>query len=728
MLRKRIGTVFDIGTLDHVPLLGKYAENVPTKRRGRGIAMYTLIWDKHGFDVHRENAGLTPAGAEGDEFFGLRRPETCSVSYAEWSMFMRTGNSSTQDINHVLKDSWTRCRNLEVDPGPRKCWNFLPLENLEPKVSRLRNLLLDVEGDVYTAIRDRDLLMTVTTADGYVIRTCGDPATLKQADTLNFGPGALWAESSVGTNAIGTALATGKPTQVFGHEHYCESHHKWSCSAAPFFDPLGNIVGCFDISGPSEGDHTLALTLVLDAVRALEKRLFQQHCAELEHRSGSLVAAAFNSVLTGMLSIDCRGVISDANIAAETILGMSGRRLKGQPADNFFDYGAFLAVRQDGMANTIPMPCRVNPRLMARATPMYSLNGTWVGTVVAVMEPQRAPQRERSTAPALEPTQQQSDGLGRILGRSPAIAKAIGLARKAARTPSTVLLTGESGTGKELFARGIHAESSRADGPFVAVNCGAIAAELIQSELFGYAGGSFTGADRKGRPGKFELADKGTLFLDEIGEMPMSMQVNLLRVLEERRVTRVGGNRSEPVDVKIVAATNKDLEHEAAQGRFRPDLLYRLNVVRIHIPPLRERGDDIDILARAHASRLAGEFALPFQGIEAAALERLRSHHWPGNVRELINALEHALNAMEGHTLRPDDLAEHLRDVPPGPKQCHNSRSDSLRGQEADIIRDALERHGGNISRAARQLGIGRNTLYAKMRRLGIFVHPEGSA
>ncbi|HCU68562.1 MAG TPA: sigma-54-dependent Fis family transcriptional regulator, partial [Desulfomicrobium sp.] len=283
---------------------------------------------------------------------------------------------------------------------------------------------------------------------------------------------------------------------------------------------------------------------------------------------------------------------------------------------------------------------------------------------------------------------------------------------------------GESGTGKELFARGIHAESGRSDGPFVAVNCGAIAPELIQSELFGYTGGSFTGADRKGRPGKFELADTGTLFLDEIGEMPLAMQVNLLRVLEDRKVMRVGGGRAIPVDVKIIAATNKDLEQEAAQGRFRPDLLYRLNVVRIHIPPLRERGSDIETLARAHAERLAREFGLPFQGIEEAALARLRAHHWPGNVRELINAIEHALNAMEGPLLRVGDLAQHLRTSAAAPRTSGKLRSGSLRYQEADIIREVLERHAGNMSRTAKELGIGRNTLYAKMRRLGI---TEGS-
>ena len=682
--------------------------------------MYTLVWDRHGFDVRQEQLVSTGQAGDGRTLAGAARTGSSSVDHAQWLSFVRTGACARPDMDRLLRESWTRCRALDVDPGPRKCWNFVPMERLEPTATRLRQLTAEVERDVYATIKGRSLLLTITTADGHVVRTCGDPSTLKEADKLNFGPGALWAESSVGTNAIGTALATGKPTQVFGPEHYCESHHRWSCSAAPFFDPLGNIVGCFDISGPSDGDHGLALSLVLDAARVLEQRLFQQHCAELEHRTCALVTAAFNSVLTGMLSIDAHGYVADANLAAETLLGLAGSHLKGRPAEQFFDYDTFLARHKDGQPSTMPIVCRTNPRLMARATPMYSLNGNWVGTVVALMEPQRASTRETAVAAGTRAASGREGGLERILGRSEALTRALHLARRAARTPSTVLVCGESGTGKELFARGIHAAGPRADGPFVALNCGAIPAELIQSELFGYAGGSFTGADRKGRPGKFELADKGTLFLDEIGEMPLAMQVNLLRVLEERQVVRVGGSRTVDVDIKIIAATNKDLDVEVAQGRFRADLLFRLNVVRIHIPPLREREGDVDILAQAHADRLAREFGLDFQGIDPAALARLRAHDWPGNVRELVNALEYALNTMDGAVLTEDDLPASLRRIEVRPGARDEARTGSLRDQEAGLIRDALRRHGGNMSRTARDLGIGRNTLYAKMRRLGL--------
>lgn len=681
--------------------------------------MYTLVWDRHGFDVRHERLNLTPPVPGHAQPLAISRAGSCSVDYDQWLAFTRTGKGPSDHMDSLLRESWRRCRELEVDPGPRKCWNFLPQGNLEPSASKIRELTREVEHDVYSCIREHNLLLTITNSDGHVVRTCGNPSTLKDADKLNFGPGALWSEESVGTNAIGTALATGKPIQVFGREHYCESHHGWSCSAAPFFDPLGSIVGCFDISGPCGEDHSLALSLVLDAVRLLEKRLFQQHCAELEHRSCALVTAAFNSVLTGMISIDSKGCIIEASMAAEALLGLPGRSLKGRAADSIFDYDSFLARHKDGTVTTIPLICRTKPALMAKATPLYSMNGTWVGTVVAIMEPQRM-QREVTLPASHAAPQTPAKGLHRILGQSLPLQQAVALAARAARTPSTVLLTGESGTGKELFARGIHEESSRANGPFVAVNCGAMAPELIQSELFGYVGGSFTGADRKGRPGKFELADKGTLFLDEIGEMPLSMQVNLLRVLEERRVVRVGGSKETAVDVKIIAATNKDLEREAAQGRFRADLLYRLNVVRIQIPPLRERAGDIDVLALAHAARLAKEYGLAYERMEPAALKILRAHSWPGNVRELINALEHGLNAMEGRTLRPEHLPAYLQTCEIRVASAECMFPGSLRDKEAELIRTTLEKHDYNMSRTAKELGIGRNTLYAKLRRLGI--------
>jgi transcriptional regulator with PAS, ATPase and Fis domain len=258
----------------------------------------------------------------------------------------------------------------------------------------------------------------------------------------------------------------------------------------------------------------------------------------------------------------------------------------------------------------------------------------------------------------------------------------------------------------------------------VAVNCGAFSEELVQSELFGYREGAFTGAVKRGRVGKFQKADKGVLFLDEISEMPLPQQVNLLRALEERAVVPVGGTSPLPVDVKILAATNKNLRDLVDRGLFREDLYYRLNVVTIAIPPLRERGNDVSLLAEYHLRRLCSSFGLDCPEIAPETLDLLVAHEWPGNVRELINCLEYAANNLSGDRLLPEHLPHYLleRTGGPalGPADARRGEGFLLKQREANAIREALDFHRGNISKTAKALGIGRNTLYAKMDRYHI--------
>jgi transcriptional regulator with PAS, ATPase and Fis domain len=417
------------------------------------------------------------------------------------------------------------------------------------------------------------------------------------------------------------------------------------------------------------------------------------------------------------------------------LLGRPGMSLRGKKAGLLFDYETLLARNKEvGMAtDPVTLSCHVNPDLMVRAAPLFSSGGEWTETVVMVSEPQRI--RSRYDAKALGGKRTQSGavpGFEHVQYASPVMEQTVRKAASVGRTPSTVLITGESGTGKELFARGIHKSGPRADGPFVAVNCGAISPELVQSELFGYAPGAFTGADRKGRMGKFEEAGGGVLFLDEISEMPLAMQVNLLRALEEREVVRVGESRPRPVDVKVVAATNKDLASLVQEGRFREDLFYRINVVGLHIPPLRERAGDVELLALHHAKRLAREFGQRLEGIDPQALAAMRGHGWPGNVRELVNCVEYAVNTMRGGVIRVEDLPGSIAPQKPRPVEQPQdtviipSRSGEcgfkLQAVEAETIREALRFHGGNISKTAKALGIGRNTLYTKLEKFNIAV------
>ena len=320
-----------------------------------------------------------------------------------------------------------------------------------------------------------------------------------------------------------------------------------------------------------------------------------------------------------------------------------------------------------------------------------------------------------------------------IIGASPPMKRVFETVRKVAASESTVLITGESGTGKELVARSIHAESPRAEGPFIPINCAAIPTELLERELFGHEKGAFTGAVRP-RPGRFELAHGGTLFLDEIGEMSPLLQVKLLRVLQERSFERVGGTRSIQVDVRIIAATNRDLEAEVKEGRFREDLYWRLNVIPIEIPPLRMRREDIPLLVDHFLERFASRNGRPGPSIKPEAMRALLDYPWPGNVRELENLLERLTVLAEGPAIGLEDLP---------PRILGGDGSDPLLTQpmfslpegglklqeevarlERCLIQQALQRAGGVKKRAADLLGMKRTTLIEKMKKLGMMEAP----
>jgi transcriptional regulator with PAS, ATPase and Fis domain len=290
-----------------------------------------------------------------------------------------------------------------------------------------------------------------------------------------------------------------------------------------------------------------------------------------------------------------------------------------------------------------------------------------------------------------------------------------------------VLVVGETGTGKELFAHAIHAASQRRSGPFIKLNCAAVPAELLESELFGYEEGAFTGAKRGGKPGKFEMAQNGTLFLDEIGDMPPAMQVKLLRVLQEREVERIGGTVTHPVDIRIIAATAKSLEKMVADGSFRADLYYRIHVIPIYVPPLRERREDIATISDNYLARIATEAGEPKRAMSKELLGVMKTYDWPGNVRELHNVLERAVTMTRSEQLLPEHVPEYLlRVMPQGAGQSQPATLAHARAEaERKAILDALDAADGNKSRAAAILQIHRVKLYEKMKRHGVAYVPK---
>lgn len=306
-----------------------------------------------------------------------------------------------------------------------------------------------------------------------------------------------------------------------------------------------------------------------------------------------------------------------------------------------------------------------------------------------------------------------------IMGVSATIEKAKKYARKAAKSDSTVLIIGESGTGKELFAHSIHNESDRSMGAFVKVNCAAIPLELLESELFGYEEGSFTGANKGGKVGKFEIADGGTIFLDEIGEFPIHMQVKLLRVLQEREIERIGGLGSKPINVRVIIATNRNLEEMVENSEFRLDLYYRIKVMQLNVPSLRERSEDIELLAKHFLDKYQQLMNKNIQGISSEAVHYLQNYSWPGNIRELENTIERALNLLEdGEVLTPKHLPRNIANSKPPSSII--PLAEVLEDVERKTIVEALQALDGNKSEAARKLGISRTSLYEKMNKFGL--------
>jgi two-component system response regulator AtoC len=331
------------------------------------------------------------------------------------------------------------------------------------------------------------------------------------------------------------------------------------------------------------------------------------------------------------------------------------------------------------------------------------------------------------------PEEPSERGRFRLVGQSPAIRQIYGVVEKVANTPSTVLISGESGTGKELIARALHENSTRHAGPFIKINCAAIPKTLMESELFGYDKGAFTGAVGA-KPGRFELAHGGTLFLDEIGEIPVEMQVKLLRVLQESEFERVGGIKTIKVDVRLVTATNRDLLEEIAAGNFREDLFYRLNVVPIQIPPLRERREDIPLLAEHFIAKFNERLKKQIVSISPEAVAELVGYNWPGNIRELENLMERTILFCEGPEIRVSDLPPEIVGAAPTPasaaagegepRPAAGSLKEAVRAEtervERELIQRALDATGGNVTQAARKLKISRKSLQTKMKELGL--------
>ena len=645
---------------------------------------------------------------------------------------MEAGEVPSGLVDESLSRSWERSRHAGLSPvdgliEPPLCGDG----ELRQALSAEHDFLAQarpVMDFVFGQMRDSGSLVVLSDARGLLLHSLGDADFLSRAELVSLRPGALWHEADRGTNAIGTALAERRAIVIHGAEHYLERNGFLTCSAAPVFGPAGQLRGVLDISGDQRSRHPHTFALVRSAARMIEDRLFHaRHTHERIVRLHTLVEG-LGGVGEGLLALSEDGWVVGANTLAQQWLQLEPAGIGACTLEQLT--GARLALWPPGKVMRLTRSDR--PALYARLDVRADVR----------TDLRHAPQPAHAHVAGQEvPSKQTGPDL------DPRVQEAISRASRVQRQGIAVLVQGESGSGKEVLARSLHNEGPRAHRPFVAVNCAALPEGLIEAELFGYVGGAFTGARREGSPGRIRDADGGTLFLDEIGDMPMGLQARLLRVLQDHAVVPVGGSKPVPVDFQLVSATHRQLKDAIAAGQFREDLYWRLNGLTVTLPPLRERQDFHAVVADM-LQRIAQDMGLPSAPeLHPGLRHAMAAHHWPGNLRQLHGVLRTACALLESdaHSLDwrhlPDDVADALR-TPIG-TSTHAGNAPSMPGRpetpadaptripEANLrqlsgqaIRQVVADTGGNMSEAARRLGISRNTLYRRLKDMGRSTEP----
>ena len=461
------------------------------------------------------------------------------------------------------------------------------------------------------------------------------------------------------------------------------------------------------------------LEFISEMTNLIYDEILLQKSLEKEKLIKRQLETTMDFVEAGIITVDQHGKITQINNQAKKILGVERLGINGNLLTHFFPDQLVNQLINDGQKITRCEVLTVEPRkihCMVSANPI-TVSGKLMGAVLYVSD-----FGDLCTTVYEFSAQHVDTTFDDILGTSEVIKKVKGQASTVARNDSIILIVGESGTGKELFARAIHSNSRRTGHPFIAINCAAIPETLLESELFGYDEGAFSGARAGGKPGKFEMAGGGTLFLDEIGDMPLHMQAKILRVIQEGVVERVGGIKSSPVDVRIIAATNQDLDQLVKDGAFRADLFYRLNVVPISTPPLRERIADVECLCNYFLKKYNTKMQRSFESFSSDALIMLTSYHWPGNVRELQNAVEYAVNIETQSTIQSDSLPSNILRHS-APKILNKPLTEKVREYELLLIKEAMNRFDDSVEgkkNAAQKLGISLPTLYRKLKEYGM--------
>jgi transcriptional regulator of acetoin/glycerol metabolism len=627
-----------------------------------------------------------------------------------------------------IQKSHERSETFGLSAAMRPDYDVLPAAELTLKLEQSRVLCAHatpVMETLHEQIVNTQSMIVLTDADGLILHSIGDDDFLRRAEKVALRPGANWAEQRQGTNAIGTALAERCPTVVHGEQHYLAANRFLTCSSVPILDPYGDLIGVLDVTGDHRSYHQHTMALAKMSVQMIENHLFTNTFRDTLQIAFHGRPEFLGTLMEGIVAFTCDGRFLSANRSAQFQLGLPLTGLRAHTLSSLFGLTSAQLI----------------DRLRVSRDRHLSLNLSNGAVVCAHVEFRRAtraddawpPQEHRESRPpqrvASPPAA--TGALSRLSyldTGDPQIAAVIAKVRKVIGKDIPILITGETGTGKELLAQAIHNDSPRRSAAFVAVNCASIPETLIESELFGYEEGAFTGARRKGAVGKLLQANGGTLFLDEIGDMPYPLQVRLLRVLQERLVNPLGSSKSIPVDIAIICATHRDLRDMIAQNRFREDLYYRLNGLVVKLPPLRERTDLSAVIQKMlqSASSESGDRQRLSVADEVMAL--FEQCAWPGNFRQLGNLLRTAAAMVDadGQIRRehlPDDFFDDVRSATAAPARTMETLALSggrLEDVAANAIAKALAQHGGNVSAAARALGVSRNTIYRKLPAQGV--------
>lgn len=615
----------------------------------------------------------------------------------------REGELPCGYLREEIEASWRRSLDAGLDSATPSQLLIDEVDDL--KLFRQQNELLtqvampEIEQLVHQ-FGDQGVIL-LGNADARILMLDGNKEIITPSRQLALRPGVSWSEASRGTNALGTALVEHRPMLINEEEHFLDTVSHFSCTSSPIVDADGQLIGVLDLTRVGHNSQPRdTLGVIQLASRSIEGRLFTNQYQDQIVLAFHTRQQYLRSAWQGLVALDEEGRLLAINEQGCQLLGRSREQIVDRSLE---------ALTGEKIGTLIDTCLRQRvARLQTRAGELFC-ELLQFPTPLTGLAPRFRSTPKKAAATTHSPCQLEAFAAG-----EPRLQRSMTMAVRALDQDIPVLLNGETGSGKEVAAQALHRASTRSGQPFVAVNCAAIPEGLIESELFGYREGAFTGSRKGGMAGRFQQANGGTLFLDEIGDMPLSLQARLLRVLQERKVAPLGGGEEIALDIALIGATHRNLKQMVAEGRFREDLYYRLNGICVRLPALRERQDFSGL-----CTRLLVQLGRPEVQIESRLLQQLSTYRWPGNVRQLEMVLKVALAFMEpeeerlGQEHLSDDFLDELSADPmPG--------AGTLQETEEVLIRQALEQHQGNVTAAAHDLGISRATLYRRMKSLGI--------